>query len=185
MDSYLLVLFDHREDRMMDPAPTFSGTFETIRVGCREAWPAIEAGTDAPPMGWAIGGNDDFVTKVRERLRGDPSMLAIVLAVSEVTGVSEEAIRSANRARWCARPRQLVIYLMKELCSKATGSSIGREMRRDRRTVSNAIETMGWLIENDSKWRELHYQARRAVSGYPCYPHYPRNSFSGNGAGKA
>jgi chromosomal replication initiator protein len=99
--------------------------------------------------------------------RGKPIFLGdIENAVAARFGLTREAMRSLTHARAVARPRQIAMFLAREI----TGHSlprIGRHFGRDHTTVLHAVRRIGKLTTADPRFaaevegcRELLARAR-------------------------
>ncbi|CAI3923388.1 Chromosomal replication initiation ATPase DnaA (DnaA) (PDB:1L8Q) [Commensalibacter papalotli (ex Botero et al. 2024)] len=74
--------------------------------------------------------------------------------VSEHCNIRQTDMTSARRARAVARPRQIAMYLAKQLTSRSL-PEIGRKFgNRDHTTVMHAISRISELIEKDSAFAE-------------------------------
>ena len=72
---------------------------------------------------------------------------------------------SARRARAVARPRQVAMYLAKQLTSRSL-PEIGRKFgNRDHTTVMHAVSRVGQLIEVDAAFAEDVELLRRMLEG--------------------
>ncbi len=163
---------------------------ERLLDGVHEAMPAILKGTDMPVPGWAIEGDDDFVTRTRKRL-GDnfdlprhPSIRAIAGAVADLTDITVAEMQGRRKSLGWVRPRQLAMYLMQEIRPDLYLTDIGRFFNRDHTTVIHAIAVTKKLLSESVDWHDIHERARAAVTGYPHYTPYPRFARAGNRAGK-
>lgn len=91
------------------------------------------------------GGPNPFVVAfgnavVRPRL----TVSRIQQVVAGYYGIDASYMKSAQRGRDVARPRQIAMFLAKELTPKSL-PVIGREFRRDHTTVMYAIERVNHL----------------------------------------
>jgi chromosomal replication initiator protein len=80
-------------------------------------------------------------------------------AVCEASGVRMIEMSSHRRARSVARPRQVAMYLARELTPLSL-PQIGRRFDRDHTTVLHACRTIAALVAADSRFAE-HIDAMR------------------------
>ncbi|MGH7077743.1 MAG: helix-turn-helix domain-containing protein, partial [Acetobacteraceae bacterium] len=72
---------------------------------------------------------------------------------------------SSRRARAVARPRQVAMYLAKQLTSRSL-PEIGRRFgNRDHTTVMHAVARVGQLMERDATFGEEVETLRRLLEG--------------------
>ena len=83
-----------------------------------------------------------------------PTMRGVLDAVSQVTGVKTKDLMGPRRGQ-AARPRQLGMYLMHELCPIKSFPQIGNFMHRDHTTVMYACRRIESLLEQDAELVEL------------------------------
>ena len=72
----------------------------------------------------------------------------ILKKVSEYFGVRMADLQSARRDRSIARPRQVAMYLAKELTSKSL-PEIGTAFGRDHTTILHAVRVIEGLVKTD------------------------------------
>jgi chromosomal replication initiator protein len=97
-------------------------------------------GRDAEPL--------NTIDEIRRRSHGTP-IAFIQAAVALHYGIAPAEMLSQRRARSVARPRQVAMYLAKELTSKSL-PNIGRCFgNRDHTTVMHAIKQVKALSSND------------------------------------
>jgi chromosomal replication initiator protein len=88
------------------------------------------------------------------------SVADIQLAVSEQFGVSEQELLSSTRVARVAQPRQLAMYLARELTSESL-PAIGRRFGgRDHTTVLHAWRRIGERLADDPTTREAVHELR-------------------------
>lgn len=75
----------------------------------------------------------------------DPTIAAIQEVVAEWFCISLIEMRSDRRARRVARPRQIAMFLARELTTQSL-PAIGRRFQRDHTTVMHAINKVQQLI---------------------------------------
>lgn len=93
-----------------------------------------------------------------------PQMSDIKRIVAEHFGVPIIEMQSERRSRAVARPRQVAMYLCRELTLRslpAIGSSFGN---RDHTTVIHAIKRVEQLMADDPDFKAEVIRARQAVS---------------------
>ena len=73
--------------------------------------------------------------------------------VAEYFNISVKEIQSSRRARTVARPRQIAMYLAKQLTSRSL-PEIGRKFDRDHTTVMHAVRKVEELIIEDKSLAE-------------------------------
>jgi len=82
--------------------------------------------------------------------------------VAEYFNISVKELQSSRRARTVARPRQIAMYLAKQLTSRSL-PEIGRKFDRDHTTVMHAVRKVEELIVEDSSLAENVDDLRRAL----------------------
>ncbi len=82
--------------------------------------------------------------------------------VAEHFNISVKEMQSSRRARTVARPRQIAMYLAKQLTSRSL-PEIGRKFDRDHTTVMHAVRKVEELILEDSSLAENVDALRRAL----------------------
>ena len=82
--------------------------------------------------------------------------------VAEYFNISVKEMQSSRRARTVARPRQIAMYLAKQLTSRSL-PEIGRKFDRDHTTVMHAVRKVEELIMEDSGLAENVDALRRAL----------------------
>jgi chromosomal replication initiator protein len=84
--------------------------------------------------------------------------------VAQYYGIRLQDFLSARRARAVARPRQLAMFLSKQLTT-ASLPEIGRSFGgRDHTTVAHAVRTVENLLQTDAALAEAHSSIRRALA---------------------
>ncbi len=84
--------------------------------------------------------------------------------VSEYFNISVKELQSSRRARTVARPRQVAMYLAKQLTSRSL-PEIGRKFDRDHTTVMHAVRKVEELIIEDQALAESVDALRRSLEG--------------------
>lgn len=84
--------------------------------------------------------------------------------VAEHFNISVKEMQSSRRARTVARPRQIAMYLAKQLTSRSL-PEIGRKFDRDHTTVMHAVRKVEELILEDSSLAENVDTLRRTLEG--------------------
>ena len=82
--------------------------------------------------------------------------------VAEYFNISVKEMQSSRRARTVARPRQVAMYLAKQLTSRSL-PEIGRKFDRDHTTVMHAVRKVEELIVEDASLAESVDALRRAL----------------------
>ena len=82
--------------------------------------------------------------------------------VAEYFNISVKELQSSRRARTVARPRQIAMYLAKQLTSRSL-PEIGRKFDRDHTTVMHAVRKVEELIVEDTSLAENVDDLRRAL----------------------
>ena len=82
--------------------------------------------------------------------------------VAEFFNISVKEMQSSRRARTVARPRQIAMYLAKQLTSRSL-PEIGRKFDRDHTTVMHAVRKVEELIVEDATLAESVDALRRAL----------------------
>ena len=82
--------------------------------------------------------------------------------VAEYFNISVKELQSSRRARTVARPRQIAMYLAKQLTSRSL-PEIGRKFDRDHTTVMHAVRKVEELIVEDASLAENVDDLRRAL----------------------
>lgn len=82
--------------------------------------------------------------------------------VAEYFNISVKELQSSRRARTVARPRQIAMYLAKQLTSRSL-PEIGRKFDRDHTTVMHAVRKVEGLIVEDASLAESVNVLRRAL----------------------
>ena len=84
--------------------------------------------------------------------------------VAEYFNISVKEMQSSRRARTVARPRQIAMYLAKQLTSRSL-PEIGRKFDRDHTTVMHAVRKVEELILEDASLAENVDALRRVLEG--------------------
>lgn len=98
-----------------------------------------------------------------------PTIRDILVATSCVFGIKISDLTGPNRIRKIARPRQLAMYMARELtdCSYPfIGEIFGG---RDHTTVMFSYRASAKRIAENSEWAEYALQVREAVPAATCY----------------
>jgi len=82
--------------------------------------------------------------------------------VAEYFNISVKELQSSRRARTVARPRQIAMYLAKQLTSRSL-PEIGRKFDRDHTTVMHAVRKVEGLIGEDASLADSVNALRRAL----------------------
>lgn len=84
--------------------------------------------------------------------------------VAKHFGLSVKELQSPSRYRRVARPRQIGMYLCRELTGKSY-PLIGEAFCRDHTTVMHAVQHIGALIATNEEVAALVEGARRSING--------------------
>jgi len=84
--------------------------------------------------------------------------------VAEYFNISVKEMQSSRRARNVARPRQIAMYLAKQLTSRSL-PEIGRKFDRDHTTVMHAVRKVEELMVEDTSMAESVENLRRSLEG--------------------
>lgn len=84
--------------------------------------------------------------------------------VAEHFNISVKEMQSSRRARTVARPRQIAMYLAKQLTSRSL-PEIGRKFDRDHTTVMHAVRKVEELAMEDASLAESVETLRRSLEG--------------------
>ena len=92
---------------------------------------------------------------------------SVVLIIFELTGVTEEQMRSSIRVRELVEARQVYMWAMRSESPTAL-SSIGVRMNRDHATVLHSVRRVGSGIESGDNIGDVAYKCacRLAELGY-------------------
>ena len=82
--------------------------------------------------------------------------------VAEYFNISVKEMQSSRRARTVARPRQIAMFLAKQLTSRSL-PEIGRKFDRDHTTVMHAVRKIEELLVQDTSLAESIETLRRAI----------------------
>lgn len=99
--------------------------------------------------------------------KADEKTVTPELIISEVArryGITEEDILSSNRSREIAVPRQLAIYLTRELCGYST-PKIGSVFGRDHSTVMHACKKTEEMIAASAEFASVFRQITSSIKG--------------------
>ena len=106
----------------------------------------------------------DFLPEV-----GTPDVDQIISTVAKAFNLSNEDILSRNRSKNIALPRQVAMYLLREV-SNASLPQIGESLGgRDHTTVMYACEKIADMIERDDLFRRQVLQIREQLFNHPIY----------------
>lgn len=106
----------------------------------------------------------DFLPEV-----GTPDSKQILATVAKAFNLTNEELLSRNRSKNIALPRQVAMYLLREV-SNASLPQIGKTLGgRDHTTVMYACEKVADLIERDDLFRRQVLQIREQLFNHPAY----------------
>lgn len=81
-------------------------------------------------------------------------LVQIIRTVSHVLGVTPDDIVGPRRSRRYARPRQIVMFLSRDMCPHLSLPSIGRILGgRDHTTIIHGIRQVEALLDKDPDFR--------------------------------
>ena len=100
--------------------------------------------------------------------RGDgaadgPAMGQVLRAVARACGLEEAQLRRPGQARDLARARQLLAYLLRELCPGATLPAIGLFLGQDHSTVFYACRRAALRLRQEPAYRRVYLRLRRQL----------------------
>lgn len=108
---------------------------------------------------------EGFAKAKRRALRRKPMIQAIILAVSQDYGVAISDIIGPRRTDNVVRPRQVAMYLARELTPiswRQIGIKLGRS---DHTSVEHGYRKINSLIQRDSAFRSRIASIRHAITG--------------------
>lgn len=131
----------------------------------------LTASTVVAILAWATAALERLVRGVASHAdppapsRAQPTIPEIKAVVAHLSGVTLADIMSARRAAAIARPRQVAMYLAKQLTSHSL-PAIGREFGRDHTTVMHAVRVIARQIRTgDQNVIGLYQEAKRRLAG--------------------
>ncbi len=92
-----------------------------------------------------------------------PGMAEVLDAVSRGSGIDRKTLIAPGQRQPIVRARQLVMYLVRELCPGATLQAIGLLLDRDHTTVLYGCRRAEALLGRDRAFREAYLRTRRAL----------------------
>ncbi len=103
-------------------------------------------------------------TKLRGRRGwGGPGMAEVLDAVSRGAGIDRKTLIAPDQRQPVVRARQLVMYLIRELCPRTSLQAIGCLLDRDHTTVLYGCRRAAVLLGRDRAFREAYQRARRGL----------------------
>lgn len=112
--------------------------------------PASAPGTDSPDPRRPAG-------------RG-PHIAEVLDAVSRCSGIDGKTLTAPGQRQPVVRARQLVMYLIRELCPRTSLSAIGFVLNRDHTTVHYGCRRAEALLRGDRAFRDAYLRTRRALT---------------------
>ncbi|MEE9210375.1 MAG: helix-turn-helix domain-containing protein [Kiloniellales bacterium] len=94
---------------------------------------------------------------------GGPSMAEVLAAVSRDSGIDCKTLVAPGQRQPVVRARQLVTYLIRELCPRTSLPAIGFLLNRDHTTVLYSCRRAAALLRRDRAFREAYRRTRRAL----------------------
>ena len=95
---------------------------------------------------------------------GGPGMAEVLAAVSRDSGIDCKTLIAPGQRQPVVRARQLVTYLIRELCPRTSLSAIGFLLNRDHTTVLYGCHRAAALLRHDRAFREAYLRTRRALT---------------------
>ena len=95
---------------------------------------------------------------------GGPGMAEVLAAVSRDSGIDCQTLIAPGQRQPVVRARQLVTYLIRELCPRTSLSAIGFLLNRDHTTVLYGCHRAAALLRHDRAFREAYLRTRRALT---------------------
>lgn len=102
---------------------------------------------------------------------GGPDMTEVLEAVARGCGIDRHSLVASGQRQPVVRARQLVIYLIRELCPGTSLQAIGFLLDRDHTTVLYGCRRAAALLGRDRAFREAYLRARRALTMAPERSH--------------
>ena len=93
-----------------------------------------------------------------------PRMAEVLAAVGRAADLTPEELLRPGQDRRTARPRQLVMYLLRTLCAGASLPAIGYFLGRDHTTVLYGCRKAEALLQRDSAFQALCARARAVLN---------------------
>lgn len=102
---------------------------------------------------------------------GGPGMAEVLEAVARGCGIDRQTLVASGQRQPVVRARQLVMYLIRELCPGTSLQAIGFLLDRDHTTVLYGCRRAAALLGRDRAFREAYLRARRALTMAPERSH--------------
>ncbi len=106
-------------------------------------------------------------TRDKGFMAAGPAMAEVLRAVARTSGLAQEMLRGLGQARRLACVRQLVMYLLRELCPGASLPAIGLFLGRDHSTILYGCRRAAARLDRDPAFRRLYEAARRELDPRP------------------
>lgn len=94
---------------------------------------------------------------------GGPGLVEVVDAVARGAGIDRQTLIAPDQRQPMVRARQLVMYLIRELCPRTSLQAIGFLLGRDHTTVLYGCRRAAVLLRRDRAFRAAYQQARRGL----------------------
>ncbi len=94
---------------------------------------------------------------------GGPGMAEVLEAVARGAGIDRQTLIAPDQRRTVVRARQLVMYLIRELCPGTSLQAIGCLLDRDHTTVLYGCRRAAALLTRDRAFREAYLRAQRGL----------------------
>ncbi|MEE8187696.1 MAG: helix-turn-helix domain-containing protein [Kiloniellales bacterium] len=123
-------------------------------------WDRADAAVGGGP---AVGGAAAGLPAIASAAAGGPAMVRVQRAVARACGLEEAQLRRPGQARELVRARQLLAYLLRELCPGATLSAIGVFLAQDHSTVFHACRRAALRLRREPATRRIYLRLRREL----------------------
>lgn len=95
----------------------------------------------------------------------EPTIKNCLVAVSRVTGFSEQQLKGERRYTELARARAMACLLAFDQCEHRTYPEIARALKKDHSGIRSAVLRARRLVETDELFRVQYYRAEAMVVG--------------------
>ena len=145
---------------LSEAAATAAGLLEPGRLGTASA----PASAPAPTPGGGAPNARGPGGAPNARGPGGPPLAEVLAAVSRDSGIDCGTLIAPGQRRPAVRARQLVTYLIRELCPRTSLLAIGFLLDRDHTTVLYSCRRAAALLRHDRAFREAYLRTRRALT---------------------
>lgn len=114
----------------------------------------------------------------------DASMRRIISVVAEEFEIDVESLRGDKQGAYIARPRQLAMLLIVELCPDKSYPAIGRYLRKDHSTIQYGVRRARTRVENDKDWAAAYHRIKAFFCPEPSTEISPKSPESITEAGE-